>query len=325
MATAAPTLPRTLLLNPPDLAERLVSGQFPAVILAGPEGSGKMTLAMWWACSANCETRCGTCRTCRLLLGNRHPDLHLLAPAEDATGLKIEQVREMQERLRYRPLEAKTRFIILDRAETLSEGAANALLKTLEEPPPQTVLVLLANHQAALLPTVRSRCRLFKLLPVDVTTVSQWLQEEGADALHAALAARLAEGAPGRARAMLGDTAWWSFREDALELYREVLDGITPLRAAEAADELSRLGRDRLMRHLELGATWLRDCLMVAQGQQDLLNLDRAEVLHRQGVARPAASWADAITKLAGARRQLKLNANVKLQLQLMLQQLTQP
>ena len=130
-----------------------------AYLFAGPEGVGKRLMALAVARALFCMTGngCGECAACRKLEHSNHPDLHVLEP--DGASIKIEQVRAIQRDLSLRPGEGSRKICLIEAAETTTTGAANALLKTLEEPRGDTLLILLTSQPQRLLETIRSRCQ----------------------------------------------------------------------------------------------------------------------------------------------------------------------
>jgi DNA polymerase-3 subunit delta' len=203
------------------LQSALAKGQLHhAYLFAGPDGVGKEMAARAFAqalvCPVEPNVGCGRCQTCGRVARGNHPDVHLLlseelqiargllarsdlgrAPSRD---LRVEQVRGLQESLARRPLEASRRLALVLGAEALNDAAQNAFLKTLEEPPPDTVLVLVTSAPHLLLPTMRSRLALVPFGPLPESFVAQKLLElEGTAPETAELAAHLAEGSVGTA------------------------------------------------------------------------------------------------------------------------------
>src|SRR5207253_2623505 len=202
---------------------------------------------------------CGTCAHCTRVGAGTHPDLHLLAREPERRDIRIEQVRELTRWLTLQPLMAARKVGVLDDAHCLSEQAQNALLKTLEEPPGATVLVLVASSAALLLPTVRSRCQVVRLDPLPAPEVVRVLEASGVPAGQARELAPLAEGSPGRALALAGEA---ETRARAC-----VLRDLPRLREL-GADELSRtaqeLSRGALDAGLATALAWYRDVLETA-------------------------------------------------------------
>ena len=185
-----------------------------AVLIVGPARVGKMTLADDLAAGLLClapdpaDRPCRQCRGCRLVAGGNHPDLHRLGPEGPGGQVLIGDsarpagrgVRNLVAELAYLPVEGGHRVAIVEHAERMNEDAQNALLKTLEEPPPRTTMILCADEEDRLLPTVRSRCVRLRLAPLGVRGIEELLVEQGiADAPTAARLARIAAGRPGLA------------------------------------------------------------------------------------------------------------------------------
>jgi len=264
-----------------------------AMLIVGVEGLGKRTLAHALAAAWMCPNRtgeghCGQCEVClRWSSEGQHPDLRVLRP--DPDQIKIDAVRDTRQWMGFAPSLAPFRFVIVEEAHQLNPAAANALLKTLEEPPDRYAFLLTTTASDLLLPTIRSRCRIVRLAPLPPEQLASHLQARfGLDTDRARLLAELAEGAPARAirwaQAMVQEegasTGEWqvlqALRElatqmenaslaDALHLaerFRELckqMESSVPDHSARSAlamglDYLLRLYRDRLVRALQDGA-----------------------------------------------------------------------
>ena len=189
----------------------------PTLLFAGPEGVGKRRVAIALAQVINCEApvksggslqvhdarperdACGSCPSCQRIERGVHGDVLLIQPGETG-AIKIEQAREVVDRASYRPFEGRTRIVIIDEADTLVWQAQNALLKTLEEPPPGSVFILVSSRPDALLPTVRSRCPRLRFGRLSAAEVAAALEQaHGYAAGDARAAAATADGSLGRA------------------------------------------------------------------------------------------------------------------------------
>ena len=177
-----------------------------AYLFYGPEGAGKATLASAFVAALACGSRtpegeaCGTCSSCRAVAQGRHPDVWWVEPASDAGNITIEQVRDLRAWLGLSAGSPWGKAAVVDHADRMTPQAANALLKTLEEPSGPAVIVLLAREPSALPDTIQSRCFRFYVGPVPVATLARALQARlGLTPEEAKSRALLAGGLPGRA------------------------------------------------------------------------------------------------------------------------------
>lgn len=186
-----------------------------ALLFAGPDGIGKAAWAMAFAAWVQCESRgeeaCGECRSCRQIAAGSHPDVKKIGIPEKKKEIGVDQAREVKRFTQLRPVGGRYKVVVVENAHTLNTAAQNALLKTLEDPPSQSILILVASSADALLATVRSRCQRVNFQPLTEEDVRNVLVS--GHQLDPDLAARLAaaaEGSPGRALALrkhLGDDA----------------------------------------------------------------------------------------------------------------------
>lgn len=267
-----------------------------AWLFAGQEGVGKELAAIGFAQALCCQRKpaegCGECELCGRIARRNHPDVQWLMPEaelverglagrSDFTGtpsraIKVEQVRGLQERLSMHPLETTRRLAIVASAHLMNEAAQNAFLKTLEEPPSGTVLMLIASSPDALLPTIRSRTNRLAFGPLPAELISERLLQEKKklDPATAHLAAVMSGGSMSAALAM---------DEKSLAQRREV---ITAFEALAFDDARTLLGfaenfggsRDDAEAALKILDVWNRDVAVTRAGSEALANRDLADV-----------------------------------------------
>ena len=177
-----------------------------AYLFTGPQGVGRRTLALRFTQAINCPQPvapghpCQICKTCTQIAAEKHPDLTIIQSNEPVNVIKVDQIRELQRSLSLTPYQAKYRVALLLRFEEATHSAANALLKLLEEPPTQVVLLLTAESAEALLPTIVSRCEVLHLRPLPLEILHTGLREKWSiPAEEAELLAHISGGRPGYA------------------------------------------------------------------------------------------------------------------------------
>ncbi|MBL8258989.1 MAG: DNA polymerase III subunit delta' [Candidatus Competibacteraceae bacterium] len=222
------------------LQRHRADGRWPhALLLAGPSGLGKGSfarrLAASWCCArpeADGEA-CGRCQGCRWFQAGSHPDFSAVRPAEDGKTIKVDQIRELAGFLGLSARCGGCKIALLEPADRLNLNAANSLLKTLEEPPGDSRLLLVAAQPARLPATVRSRCQTLKFAPPPAEDAIAWLSGRIAET-DARSALEVAGGAPLAALA-LAEPQRWNRRRQLAENYDRILKGAAdPVRAAEA-------------------------------------------------------------------------------------------
>jgi DNA polymerase-3 subunit delta' len=279
-----------------------------AYLFGGPEGVGKGRAARLLAQAANCEggaagpagvrdDPCGACGPCRKIAKGVHPDVLVLAeervmakagawepkggrsPSKD---IVVDQVRDLVDRrLALKRYEGRRRFVVIDPADAMNPQAQNALLKTLEEPPEETTLVLVAASPDALLPTIRSRCLRVSFAPIPAALVAARLESEGHPPEKARLAAALSGGSLGRALAV---------DDVALEAQAAAVLGAASLDPDDAGAWLGFArehggDREEAQALCELLLVWLRDVAAAQAGSGRLALVDLADATRRAAAA----------------------------------------
>ena len=257
-----------------------------AYLFLGPEGVGKRTVALSLAMAIQCQEKdwdfCGRCAGCVRIQGANHPDVRLVGPLAGKKEITIEQVRELQRDLNYRAFFGRKKIAIVDPASLMNFAGQNALLKTLEEPPKDSLLILVSTNTGGLLLTLLSRClRLsFASLPTEIVA-SFLVAEKGIGQEEAKLLAAMSMGSPGRAASP--DMEGFVQRR---RVWGEKIDSLTKGDCREwitLAEELASV-REESLKFLEWVEVWYRDILIycVTGTSKGISNLDMEENIARQ-------------------------------------------
>jgi DNA polymerase-3 subunit delta' len=248
-----------------------------AFLFYGAEGIGKRTTALVFAKALNCEKggadACDACTSCRKIESGNHPDILIIEP--EGQFIKVADIKGLQDRMRFRPLEGARRVVIIDDAERMNITSANSLLKTLEEPSPTNVFILVTSRPHLLPLTIPSRCHRLRFNPVQRDIIAAFLEKEHALASDKALIlAASAGGSIGRALSLhKGD--YLALRDSILgRISKGILD---PLGCLALAGELAG-DREDIQEALDILKTWYRDLLVFKEtGRAEaLINRDHA-------------------------------------------------
>jgi DNA polymerase-3 subunit delta' len=266
------------------LRQAMASGKMPhAYLFVGIPGIGKATAALALCQALNCERPfngegCGHCISCRKMISGNFPDLVILEP--EGQNIKIEQVRSLDRMFGFKPAAGKYRVSLLRQAETMTEEAANAFLKSLEEPPPGNIMIMTVTEPLDLLPTILSRCQRVTFRPIPVPLIEAWLMEkEGMEKGKASLLARVAEGSLGKALEM-GKNHFLEKRQDLLSDLNRIMT-MPPEEAVVWAVEYSTKAKKEKQESalpllLSVWKTWYRDLILskVNCSEDAFINVD---------------------------------------------------
>ncbi|MFS8570097.1 MAG: DNA polymerase III subunit delta' [Thermaerobacter sp.] len=292
------------------LSRALATGRIAhAYLFAGEPGLGQEEAARAMAAALLCAEpdeggACGRCPSCRKLAGGNHPDVLWMEP--EGSSLKTSQVADLIRELRYRPVEGRVRCVLMAGADTMTMEAANRLLKTLEEPPSEAVLFLLAADEERLPETIRSRCQRVVFRPLPAADLARDLEDQGLAAGDRAVwLARLARGNPGRARLLAEHAHLDDLSARVVDDLARMGQGDLPA-ALEAAEQWAALDPADLALALDLGERALVDAWLLAHG----FSQDAAWPAADQGMEALAAAWGRTdpervLTAFARARRRL--------------------
>lgn len=250
-------------------------GSFQGVYLfSGPEGIGKKLTAQTLAKALNClnkeDDSCDTCRPCLKIESGQHPDVHLI-DAGDSDALKIEYIRDLKKEANLRAYEAKKKVFIINDAHNLTAEAQNALLKITEEPPRDTVIILVTSKPSLLFKTILSRCKVIRFFPLERQRLEEILKQDYA--LSITLAHYFAYLSEGR----LGTALRFKETPDFLREKNKIIDEFVSLKNPRS-DNFSKAD---LRKQLNILVTWFRDLYLLKTGSPhaELINLDRKEEL----------------------------------------------
>jgi DNA polymerase III subunit delta' len=291
-----------------------------AYLFVGPEGVGKRTVALALAKAIHCrETKndyCDRCPDCARIQAGNHPDVRLVQTLEDKKEISIKQVRELEKELNFRSFSGKRKIAIIDPATLLNASSQNALLKTLEEPPQNSLIVLVAPNAGVLLPTLRSRCLRIAFGPLARDEVTRFLvSKEGINQDEASLRAALSMGSLG--------TAIKFDKDELLEKRRSWAALLLPLsagdyRGAIAAAEALASNKEECLGFLEWAETWYRDLLVHAatENSEEMVNVDMLKEIGSQSAKGDFEQMLASFAQTARAAGRIQRNLNRRMVLE---------
>jgi len=299
-----------------------------AYLFFGEDRIGKRLAALRFAQAINCEIdygpggpdACGACRSCRQIEARTHPDFLLIEPDQEQANpqIKIEQIRELEQQLVYHPLVGRRKVCLIDEADRMTPGAANALLKTLEEPPDHSLLLLITSRPSALLATVRSRCQGIRFVAparADVETALKTTRRiPPADARFLAM---VTQGRIGQA--LETDLAATRVQQDEFSTLTSAKSLHSVGTLLTAAEALYR--SDRAPEALEWIVRWIRDLILVSVGADPdhLLNRDRLPQLEESAHGLRPDALLDLLADIETIQQAATRNVNLQMALETIL------
>ncbi len=286
-----------------------------AYIFDGIEGCGKKKTAMAFieAIFCNGTEGCGHCSACRKLAALQHPDLHMVEP--DGAFIKIDQIRNLQKELSYRPYEAEKKACIIEAADKMNPSSANAFLKTLEEPPGNALLILLTSNLGAILPTILSRCQRLSFSSIPEAAIESYLCGTGISDETARIAASLAGGS---LKSAIEISA-----EETLPKRKNLLERISALSLGDIAPLFGlaeELGSDRekTLEMFDILTVFWRDVLLLLSGSTQVANKDLLPLLRIEADRSTLEKVMERIELVFRSRQALQRNVNPRLALEVL-------
>jgi len=291
-----------------------------AYLFVGPEGIGKRMLATALAQAVHCGTKvgdfCGSCVNCTRITDGNHPDVRIIEPLAGKKEISIQQVREFERELNYRSFTGKRKIIIVDPATLMNLASQNALLKTLEEPPQDSLIILIASSAGGLLPTLRSRCLRISFAPLERAEIARYLRtKQGVTGDEVEFLAAMSMGSIGAALGL---------DREAFVQKRRVWAGIVgalkagDFQSAVNASEVLAGNRDDALKFLAWTQSWYRDLLVYGVTGDDggLVNLDMRKQIEQLAAPAQSEQQIAALTASTAAAAAIHRNLNRRMVLE---------
>jgi DNA polymerase-3 subunit delta' len=296
-----------------------------AYLFTGPAGIGRRTLALRFAQALNCleppmpGQPCGKCSPCKRIALMQHPDLAIVEAEREGEILKIDQVRDLQHTLSLAPYEARYRVAVILRFEEANASAANAMLKTLEEPPARVVVILTAKNVENLLPTIVSRCEVLRLRSLAIDETANGLQAaRNVPPDLAQKLAHLSDGRPGYAIRLFETPALLEERKLCLDEFIHIL--ASPQRERFAYAREITENKEELRVKLQVWLTFWRDVLIYAAGiHESTTNLDYVSQIEKLGSRTDFKNAQYQVSAIEHTMLDIDRNINARLALEVLL------
>ena len=283
-----------------------------AYVFIGPAGVGKKSTAINFAKALNClslkdEEPCGLCVQCKKIGSGNHPDVLTFSPPKEDSSFSIDSIRAITRDIGLRPYEGRKKVYVLEGADSMKHAAQNALLKTLEEPPSDSVLILLSENINALLSTIQSRSKRVRFFPLVPEVIEKILVDNyKLDKDKARLLSRLSSGEL--------DKALKYNDEDFFKKRKCIIDGLKD--GVLLDSDLEGLSKSELRLALDIMLTWYRDILITKAGvdaPSALVNVDRLDLIRDEAKRSSFEGLNNMISQVIMTGSFLDQNANPKL------------
>ncbi|MEA3560256.1 MAG: DNA polymerase III subunit delta' [Candidatus Omnitrophota bacterium] len=289
-----------------------------AYLFSGPQGVGKSLAARQLAKVLNCQEKgpdcCDVCSQCRKIDSFNHPDVRYIKPFENSTKIKIEQIRRLKQTVNLKPYEADLKIWIVLDADSMTEEAADGFLKTLEEPPGRSLLILVCSNLSLLLPTIISRCQIVQFEALSFKRLKEFLSDSyGLEDRKAHFLTALSDGSPGKA-IDLKETNIFNTRDEIMDW---IIGGFDGNQSAWVDAPYSVIDIK-----LDIIISLYRDILMLHEGSPFLVNIDKEKQLKDLKNRYSADGLIKIIEKINQIKHLIHQNVNRKIALEVMAQEI---
>ena len=282
-----------------------------AYIFAGPEGVGKRLTAINFAKSLNClnpleHEPCETCPSCKKINNSTHPDVFIIGNEEEEDAIKMEDVRRLIKDIYLKPFEAKKKVYIIDGAHNMKHEAANALLKTLEEPPTDSILILITENLKALFHTIVSRSQVVRFFPLKTGQIESILKKEYSFAeTQAHILSHLACGRLGEALKLK--------EEDIFAKRTSIINSISS--HPSSGLDLDNVNKEDFKCYISILLSWYTDILYKKSGAEDymLVNIDKKDIISNEAARMSFEHIEDIVGSIISTFAYMDQNVNQKL------------
>lgn len=290
-----------------------------AYIIAGPDGVGKSLFAMYIASTLMCTGKdkpCGKCSQCIKIEHGNHPDIRVISGTKKSIG--VDDIRDVINEVYTKPYEGDRKVIIIKNSDVITVQGQNAILKTLEEPSKDTIIILTVENINLLLDTIISRCQVLKLGRISTDIIYEFLIKKGVEKDKAYTAANLSDGIVGNSLKFLDDK-YVKLRIDTIKAARDIARG----GSVEALETSSFFidNRDNIDLILDILMTWYRDIIILkhVKGRENLINKDFYDFLIEEGQILSYNKLCNIIDIIQSTREKMRANVNYQLAIEVML------
>lgn len=284
-----------------------------AYAFTGPGAEMKVHATRLWFQAIGCSQQpgegCDQCAHCRTIIQNNHPNWHLLEP--DGASIKIKQIRALQKQFQTRAYDGSKKMFVISNAEKMTDEAANSLLKWLEEPSSDILVVLIVSQRALLLPTIQSRVLEVRFLNEQPLEIKNYLLTQGATMEQADLLAAIASSAD-EAKGYLSNE-WFAEIQPKMIKWAQLLSqhSVQAMQWYQEACAKS-LDASNIDLWLRMISVWFRDMAYVSAGATERITFRaQLEWMNRYARTKPASTWVQRMEQIQKMRNQLKININI--------------